>query len=164
MMSVQKRIVAAVFPPLPYATNPTPAATPVLGSNDHVGEAWIFPIEPEPENLATQQIRRDRAWHTATTFLSLPAEPLTAAHASQGEEALRGKWIKPYTPDISNNVEYVIAPQSRGSQLRAVSPDDDLLEWYLEQVQRHYVRFVRPGVLKVGFRYYFIQAMTTKRP
>ena len=150
-MSARKRIVAAVFPPLPDASNPTPAATPVLGSNDPAGEAWTFPIEPEPENLATQQIRWDRAWHTATTFLSLPAEPLTAAHANLNEEALRGRWIKPYTPEISNDVRYVIAPQSRRRQLRAISPDDDLLEWYLDQVQRHYLGFVRPGVLKVTF-------------
>lgn len=151
MMSARNRILAAVFPPLPYASNPTPAATPVLGSNDSAVEAWTFPIDPEPESLATQQIRWDRAWHTATAFLSLPAEALTAAHAGQGEEALRGKWIKPYTPEILNDLAYIISPQSRGCQLRSISPDDDLLEWYLEQVQRHYVRFVRPGVVKVRF-------------
>lgn len=153
-MSARKRIIAAVFPPLPYANNPTPAATPVLGSYDPAGEAWTFPIEPEPENLATQQIRWDRAWHTATTYLSLPPEPLTPAHADLGEKGLRGKWIKPYTPEISNDVTYVTAAQSRGHQQRPISLDDDLLEWYLDQVQRHYVGFVRPGVLKVSFLQY----------
>lgn len=151
-MSLQDQIFAAVFPPSADVVIPTPTATPVLGSSAF-GESFGGPSTSEvgSESAAAEQIQWDRAWHTATAFLSLPNEPITAAHANQDEAALKAQWTKPFTADTSYAVTYLLSEDSRGRQLRKWSTRDNLLQWYYEEVGgRHYLDYVLPGLVKVS--------------
>ena len=153
-MGTQNDIFAAVFPPSADVVFPTPTATPVLGSSAF-GESFGAPVVPDfgAESSAAEQIAWDRAWHTATAYLSLPNEHITAAPASQDEGALKSKWIKPFTNEVANAVSYLLSDDSRGRQLRKNSTKDNLLHWYYEEVgSRHYVDYVLPGLFNVSFK------------
>ena len=150
-MAAYERVFSAVFPPPSDVDHPTPTATPVVGSGGFE-DSFGSTAQPEstPVTGAAEQIKWDRAWHTATTYLSLPKEELTAVHAKQSEENLKGKWIKPYPTEVSKAVAYVVSHDSYGYQLRRRWKKDDLLQWYFEEVgTRHYLEYVRPGLVKV---------------
>ena len=150
-MTTYDPIFAAVFPPASDVDLPTPAATPVLGSSGF-GESFGNLSSPNtvPVTGAAEQIKWDRAWHTATTYLCLPDEPITAVHARHNEDKLKGKWIKRCSPDVSNAITYIVSDSSYGRQLRRGSKKDDLCQWYLKEVgTRHYLAYVMPGLLKV---------------
>ncbi|KAL8797863.1 MAG: hypothetical protein Q9195_000215 [Heterodermia aff. obscurata] len=149
-MAAYERIFAAVFPPSADAVVPTPAATPVLGSSG-LGQSFggfVVP-EPEPQNSAEEQIKWDRSWHTATSYLSLPDELITIAHAKQSQDALKARWLKPFRAETANAVSYIVSNESQGRKLRKGSMKDNLLQWYFEEVvSRHYVYYVLPTVTK----------------
>ncbi|KAI4159989.1 MAG: hypothetical protein LQ342_006117 [Letrouitia transgressa] len=137
----QSRIFAAVFAPSTVASIPTPAATPDLGSAE-------FEI-PGIESGAPEQIQWDRAWHTATTFLSLPKEPTPTILDEEGVELLNGKWYKQCNAETIRAIRYLVARDSPGYRLRRYQKQDDLLQWYFEEVgQRHFMTYVRPTVLE----------------
>ncbi|KAK4690549.1 anaphase-promoting complex subunit 2, partial [Lecanoromycetidae sp. Uapishka_2] len=127
-MAAFEKVFASVFPPPSDVDIPTPSATPVLGSSAF-GEA--FGLLPGNESSAAEQIKWDRAWHIATTYLTLPAEPI---RADQDKETLKGTWLKPVSHDIRKALEYVLSENSRGYQIRRASGKDDLLRWYFEEV------------------------------
>lgn len=145
-MAVYDRIFASVFPAPSDVDVPTPANTPALGSSGF-GEPFGFPdlSQPAVESGAAEQVKWDRAWHTATAFLILPNEPIPPA---QDEKTLRGKWIKACSSQTARAIEYVVSEGSAGRQLR--KDKDDLLRWYFEEVVLgHYVEHVLPGLSKV---------------
>lgn len=151
-MATDDLIFAAVFPPASDADLPTPAATPVLGSSgfgESFGDA-SSQSAAAPVTGAAEQIKWDRAWHTATTYLSLPDDTITVAHARQSEDTLRGKWIKTCSPDVVKAITYIVSDSSYGRQLRKNLRNQDLLIWYYKEVgTRHYLEYVMPGLLKV---------------
>lgn len=150
-MAAYNHIFSAVFPPPSDVAIPTPSTTPILGSSGF-GESFGPPLSPEvtPVIGATEQIKWDRAWHSATTYLSLPHEPITAADTSQMEEMPRGKWLKPYSREVSRAIEYIISEDSYGFKLRKQLRKDDLLQWYFEEMgARHYVECVKPSLTQV---------------
>lgn len=150
-MTAVDRIFTAVFPPPSEASLPTPKATPVLDTGTFEGtpEAHLD-IDWEPQDSATEQVQWERAWHTATTFLSLPKEELPSAHGKENKNRLHGKWWKSCTPEISAAIKYLVSPDSRGLLLRQNQKQHDLLHWYFEEVGlRHYIHFVRPPLLQV---------------
>lgn len=150
-MAAFDAIFAAVFPPASDVELPTPTATPVLGSSGF-GESFGNTLSQDttPVTGAAEQIKWDRAWHTATTYLSLPDDSITAAHARQSGDKLRGKWIKPFPPDVSVAISYVVSDSSYGCQLRKGLRKDDLFQWYFKEVgTRHYLAYVMPGLVKV---------------
>lgn len=150
-MADYERIFAAVFPPSADVVVPTPVATPVLGSTG-LGQSFGGFVAPasEPQSSAEEQIKWDRAWHTATSYLSLPNELITIAHAKQSEEALRARWLKPFTTEIASAVSYLVSINSPGNRLRRGSLKDNLLQWYYEEMlSRHYVDYVSPTIVKV---------------
>lgn len=154
-MTAYERIFASVFPPSADVVLPTPAATPVLGSTG-LGESFGGPVAPapEPEDSAEEQIRWDRAWHTATAYLSLPNEILTIAHAQQSEESIKAQWLKPFTAETASAVSYLVSNQSGGYKLRKGVIKDNLLQWYYEEVcSRHYIDYVRPTLTKVNLSF-----------
>ena len=151
-MTAYERVFTAVFPPPADVTIPTPAATPVLGSTASGESFGDLNTQPSrPQNSAEEQIRWDRAWHTATSFLSLPSEVITITEAKQSEEALKAKWFKPYTLEVANALSYLVSRDSPGVKLRQSLAKDNLLQWYYEEVGgRHYLNYVRPALIKVG--------------
>ncbi len=150
MTTLHDRIFASVFPPPSEVDVPTPTATPILGSSgfgEPFGSQHTNASQPGTETGAAEQIKWDRAWHTATTFLSLRDGPIDT---EQDEETLKGRWIKPVEPQIQKALAYLLSESSRGRQIRRDSNTDDLLRWYFEEVVlEHYVKHVLPGLVQV---------------
>ena len=147
-MTLHDRIFASVFPPPSEVAIPTPAATPVLGSSGF-GESFGSQNNSQTgiESSAAEQIKWDRAWHTATTYLSLPDEPIDADH---DDRTLRARWIKPVHTETHKALEYVLSDDSRGIQIRKANDSDDLLRWYFEEVVlKHYIEHALPGLIQV---------------
>ncbi|KAL8736788.1 MAG: hypothetical protein Q9166_000154 [cf. Caloplaca sp. 2 TL-2023] len=150
-MTAVDRIFTAVFPPPSESSIPTPAATPVLGSAGFEGSGEAqFAIDWETKDSAAEQVQWERAWHTATTFLSLPDENLPPINDRNDLNRLHGKWWKKCTPDIAAALKYVISSDSQGARLRKGQKQHDLLQWYFEEAGlRHFVQYVRPRVLQL---------------
>ena len=150
MTALQDRIFASVFPPPSEVEIPTPTATPVLGSSafgEPFGSQHTNASQSSTETGAAEQIKWDRAWHTATTFLSLRNEPI---YTEQDEETLKSRWIKPADPETQRALAYLLSESSRGRQIRRGSDTDNLLRWYFEEVVlEHYVKHVLPGLIQV---------------
>ena len=150
MTALQDRIFASVFPPPSDVEIPTPTATPILGSSafgEPFGSQHTNASQSGTETGAAEQIKWDRAWHTATTFLSLRDEPIDT---EQDEETLKSRWIKPADPETQRALAYLLSGSSRGRQIRRESDTDDLLRWYFEEVVlEHYVKHVLPGLIQV---------------
>lgn len=148
-MSAYDRVFSAVFPPARDSDLPTPALTAVRGSGGF-SDSSSFTTETTPEAEAEEQIKWDRAWHTATTYLSLPDIRITAANASLVLETSKETWLKSYTREVSKAVEYVVSEASCGHRLRRHLKKDDLINWYFEEIgTRHYVECVKPSLIKV---------------
>lgn len=150
MTALHDRIFTSVFPPPSEVDVPTPTATPILGSSgfgEPFGSQHTNASQPGTETGAAEQIKWDRAWHTATTFLSLRDEPI---NAEQDEETLKNKWIKAVEPETPRALAYLLSESSRGRQIRRGSNTDDLLRWYFEEVVlEHYVKHVLPSLIQV---------------
>ena len=145
-MNLRDKVFASVFPAPSEVDVPTPAATPILGSSAF-GEPFGSPnlSQSGHESDAAEQIKWDRAWHTATTYLALGNESI---RADQDEKTLRGKWIKAYAPQMQKAIQYIVSPESLGRQIR--KEKDDLLRWYFEEaVLGHYVEHALPGLKRV---------------
>lgn len=142
-MSAYDRVFAAVFPPATEFDTPTP----IIGSSSF-GESFGSPFLPET-SPGTEQIRWNRAWHTATAFLLLPNVHITVEQAREAEEILRRTWFQPFTPEVSHAVKYVVSEDSAGHLLRKQQRKDNLLLWYEEMGTRHYLEYVRPSLLTV---------------
>lgn len=150
MTVLHDQIFASVFPPPSEVDVPTPTATPILGSSgfgESFGSQHTIPSQPATETGAAEQIKWDRAWHTATIFLSLRDEPI---HAEQDEETLKGRWIKPAEPETQRALAYLLSESSHGRQIRRDTDTDDLLRWYFEEVVlEHYVKHVLPSLIQI---------------
>lgn len=169
----RKRVFDSVFAPAPLENiSPTPVATPVLGSNTAPGQSFGgfggggggATEEPVPE-----QVTWDRAWHTATSFLSLPIEGYKdvdeilgdvnvedthdAGQDGDGQEHDLLKWWARQSPpsqEVYDALFYVVSPSSRGQMLRAKSKGHDLKEWYMNEARRHFLACFAPVLFKVG--------------
>ncbi|KAL8675090.1 MAG: hypothetical protein Q9168_000461 [Polycauliona sp. 1 TL-2023] len=150
-MAAVDRIFAAVFPPLNEYSIPTPAATPVLASAGFAGSAEVEPtIDWDLKDTAAEQLQWERAWHTATTFLSLPNEQFPAINDRNDLNRLHGKWWKRCTPEIVAALKYVVSPDSPGLRQRKGQTQHDLLHWYFEEAGlRHFIQHVRPKILQL---------------
>ena len=150
MTALQDRIFASVFPPPSEADVPTPTATPILGSSgfgEPFGSQHTNVSQSGLETGAAEQIKWDRAWHTATTFLSLRDEPI---NTEQDKETLTSRWVKPADLETQKALAYLLSENSHGRQIRRGSDTDDLLRWYFEEVVlEHYVKHVSPGLVQV---------------
>ena len=150
-MSVHNRIFDAVFPPASDVDVPTPAATPVLGSSV-ISESFGSPqvSQTTPGSGALEQIKWDRCWHIATTFLSLADEPIKV---EQSEETLQRQWVKPYTTEVHKALEHVMPGMLGGLGLGGLPRKDDLLQWYLDEaILGHYTKHVIISSREVSIR------------
>lgn len=169
----RKRVFDSVFAPAPLENiSPTPVATPVLGSNTagqtfggfSGGGGGETTEEPVPE-----QVTWDRAWHTATSFLSLPVEDYKDVDEILGDanvgdtydpeqdgdgedHDLLKRWAResPPSQEVYDALFYVVSPSSRGWMLRSKSKAFDLKEWYMNETRRHFLACFAPVLFKVG--------------
>ena len=64
-------------------------------------------------------------------------------------ESLQKGWTKPCSAEVSSSMAYVVSELSEGRSLRARNREDNLIDWYTQEVGRHYVQYQLPQLLKV---------------
>ncbi|MCJ1474207.1 hypothetical protein MMC13_002865 [Lambiella insularis] len=149
-MASRKRVFNAVFPSYSQASAPTPTSTPQLGSAPFGGaSSFSLPDLSPARDVAAERIKWERCWHNATSFLSLPSLPIPIAAVLQNQNSLRGQWINSCPLEVSSSILYLVSEKSEGYRLRANNQHDDLLNWYLQEVGQHYVKFERPQLLTI---------------
>lgn len=131
-----RRVFTSVFSVATQASIPTPSVTPLLGSakpQESFESNWS---DVEVEDRVAEQIRWNRAWHVATTFLSLPNGPLSSL-----------SWIKPWTTESKSAFLYLL----QGSHQHPLHSNskDDIIDWYISNVTKHFNSCVIPQILQV---------------
>lgn len=149
--TARRRIFSAVFPVATDKTAPTPTATPLIGAGSFGGSFNSNVSDPaeDSEDSTAEKIKWERAWHTATTFLSLPNVPLTFRESQTRDEKLLRRWIKSCSKDVHSALAYLISEKSVGRRLREGRKEDDLMDWYLQEVARHYAQYQMPILTSV---------------
>ena len=155
-MNGYDRVFNSVFPPTADVVVPTPQATPVLGSSAF-GEPFSSPQLPHDsgvfteEGYAAEQVQWDRAWSTATSFLSIAGKPvITNPYGKIDRAQLDRTWFKPYGPEVASAFSHLLSEESRGWQLRRFSSRHDLLLWYTEEVCiKHFLHHVKPTLSEI---------------
>lgn len=158
MIAAQSRVFASVFPTSSTAnTVPTPVATPILGftseGQSFGGPQTQLPTEPaSPSDRAAEQVKWNRAWHIATSFLKLPEEQVPFDPANLDESQPKGRWTKRPDAGVSQAVSYLLSASSKDhASSVGHERDGDLVAWYTNEVRRHFLTFVRPTVTEVCF-------------
>ncbi|KAI9882483.1 MAG: hypothetical protein M1823_005772 [Watsoniomyces obsoletus] len=143
----RKRIFSAVFPQSIHASSqPTPEATPgtqftapgqAFGGHD---DAAPGSFDVPPTDPVAQQIRWERAWHAATSFLRVP-NALAPFPGIQDARTLEREWIE-YHPLSSPEgiTELLHLDITRVGQKDSLA-NHALVEWYMNEVRRHFVEF-----------------------
>ncbi|MCJ1248476.1 hypothetical protein MMC30_005694 [Trapelia coarctata] len=150
-MATRRAVLRAVFPSSTKATIPTPSATPLLGSAPFGGASFVF-SDPSPldgGDRASERIRWERAWHSATSFLSLRDAAIHPVNGEDDFESLQKRWIKTCSAEVSSSIAYVVSERSEGRQLRASNREDNLIDWYTQELGRHYIQYQLPQALKI---------------
>ena len=145
-------VFEAVFPSFTETSAPTPAATPQIGSGSF-GATFGTPVQGakgQADDAASESIRWDRAWHTATSFLTFPRAAVTREQALQRARWDESKWTKDALPDVRDAITYLVSEESPGYRLRANRENDSLFHWYLQEVSKHYVDYQLPRLLDVS--------------
>lgn len=113
-------VFASVFPPANFTT-PTPEATPNIGVLASPGKSFGgFNVST---SVIDDAVRFNRAWSTATRFLSLPVSGTSRQHDSQISPDVREAFIRLCDP-----------PTSR----------QELAAWYSNEISVHFRHFVLP--------------------
>ena len=168
----RKRIFNSVFAPAPLENiTPTPVATPVLGSSAP-GQAFGVVSSgggsDVVEDPVPEQVIWDQAWHTATSFLSLPVEGFkniddilvdddpyrSGKEETEQKHELLNRWAResPPSQEVYDALSYVVSSSSRGQALRAKSKGHDLKEWYMNETRRHFLACFAPILFEVCYR------------
>ena len=151
-----RHIFSAVFPTSAYtSTQPTPLATPETqfvsvgqsfggGQDGRPSEHYKASSDP-----VTQQIYWDRAWHSATSLLSLPKEHISFHEPSQ-IGGLHERWNKArLSPASSGAIRHVLRPRNDRTPHNEDIYDASLVDWYGNEVRRHFLAFVGPDLCGV---------------
>lgn len=159
-MAGRKRVFDSVFP----ATRlkdlaPTPAATPILGS----AEFGQTPRDPaisspphgplETSDAYPEQVIWDRAWHSATSFLTLPTQDFVVQRQQQDLDAFAAHYAKP-SKNVVQSIRYVTSRQMEEPARGQKSERESIVEWYSDHVRMHFLTHSKPSLLRVSPRYY----------
>jgi anaphase-promoting complex subunit 2 len=150
----QSRILASVFPSSTVTSiQPTPVATPV-SSFTAPNQPFGGPQTPTSSNVwsqtsADQQIEWNRAWHVATQFLQLPDEQIGPSLGIDfSQTKAKQLWMPECPLGVFEDLKVLRSPASSDG-LDGLDTES-ILEWYKDEVRRHFISFVRPGLLLVG--------------
>ncbi|QSS57056.1 anaphase-promoting complex subunit [Histoplasma capsulatum var. duboisii H88] len=156
----RKRVFDSVFLSAPLSSiSPTPISSPVQSLTRAGGTFSSDRNQRELENVP-EQVTWDRAWHAATTFLSIPDEGFRNNggddddDGTRDEDTLLKRWAKgPPSQLVSESLFYVGADSSPGKALRQGSKEDDVKEWYLNEMRRHFL---------TNFRTFLVAGLKTR--
>jgi anaphase-promoting complex subunit 2 len=154
----RKRVFNSVFAPVILTENaPTPLATPALASSAQ-GQAFgsvklsgtasnIASTEEEPE---PEGIIWSRAWHAATEFLVLPDRTYDTLSSFVENATSLSLQPKQITSEIERSLSYLLSPSSHSGNLHQGIKEYDLVEWYCNELRRHFVTNLRAVLGAVG--------------
>lgn len=148
--AARRRVFQSVFPPFSQSTVPTPSATPQLGSSQFGGFSSFSDFEGplDDEDNVAEKIKWERAWHSATAFLTLPPVSVSVENDFEAESRIRQS-RKKFPPELSWSLAYLVSEQSPGRLRRSDNREDNLFDWYAQEVERNYIRYQLPQLLQV---------------
>lgn len=122
----RRRVFASVFPPTSLDAFRAPATT-----------------EPAPD-----QPTWDASWRAATTFLAIPDNGFFLATQLSEDELLRLS-NRHQTPskEVTGAMEYLIA---QGRDGLAAKGRRSIIDWYGNEIRRHFLENFREGLFMVG--------------
>lgn len=156
IMARQKSVFNSVFPSSRLRDiAPTPAATPVLdqgGFGQSFEESTVPsgpPLSPDGSDAYPEQIIWDRAWHSATSFLILPATELVtqnqapdlAAFAAHYDEAPR---------HTTESIRYLTSKKRADSARERKTERESIILWYTDHVRGHFLAYPKPALCRVS--------------
>jgi anaphase-promoting complex subunit 2 len=151
-MAGRRRVFDSVFP---SSRLKDLAPTPVLAQTGFVqsfGGPAMSPISSspnEPLNAYPEQVIWDRAWHSATSFLSLPGRNLVEQRRQQDLESLAAHYNKP-SKDAAASIRYVISHQRAEGARDRQTGHENIIEWYTDHVRGHFLAYSKPFLLRVS--------------
>lgn len=144
----RKRIFSAVFPQSIHASSqPTPQATPAtqftvpgqpFGGHYDAATASFDVATSDP---VAQQIRWERAWHAATSFLRVP-NALGPVPGNQDVTTLEKEWIRHHPLSSPEAITELLHLDIVRPGPKEYATKHALVEWYMNEVRRHFVAFV----------------------
>lgn len=141
---------------------PTPVATPALaytapgqpfGSVKNPGDASRVPVTGNENSVRFEEstpevVIWDRAWHVATTFLSLPNRGFEILATADDVTTLLQSHVA-VSQETSDALSYLLSSSSRERSIQHHSQELDLIEWYGYEMRRHFLTNFRSGFVKV---------------
>jgi anaphase-promoting complex subunit 2 len=148
----RKRVFDSVFPSSRLKDlAPTPASTPVLGQREFEQSfggpsiSPIFPSSNEASDAYPEQIVWDRAWHSATSFLTLPGRDFVLRRQQRDLDAFATYYNKP-SKSVVESIRYVVS----AGQAERGRECESLVEWYRDHVRGHFLAYSRNSLLQVS--------------
>jgi anaphase-promoting complex subunit 2 len=157
-MAGRKRVFDSVFPSSRLKDlAPTPSATPVLGQTEFsqsFGGPLSSPYSQSPiEALDAypEQIVWDRAWHSATSFLTLPGRDFVGQTLQRDLDAFTAHYNKP-SKGVTESIHYVASNQCADRAQEPNRKHESIVEWYTDHVRGHFLAYSKPSLLRVSTR------------
>ena len=153
----RKRVFDSVFPTSKLEDlAPTPAATPIFSASEpgqpfggHFDKARDVSEASAAAESIPEQVVWDRHWHTATSFLTFPDKALIADEDVKDLKNFRTRLSKP-KQDVSEALAYLASQRSKDSRDLSPGPEHNLNAWYVNEVRRHFLGFIRPALMQVS--------------
>jgi anaphase-promoting complex subunit 2 len=154
----RKRVFDSVFPSSRLKDlAPTPSATPVLGQTEF-GQSFGGPLSSpfsqssiEASEGYPEQIVWDRAWHSATSFLTLPGRDFVGQTLQRDLDAFTAHYNKP-PKDVTESIRYVASKQYADRAQEQNRKHESIVEWYTDHVRGHFLAYSKPSLLRVSTR------------
>ncbi|KAI5306860.1 hypothetical protein KEM56_006720 [Ascosphaera pollenicola] len=102
----------------------------------------------KPPDTETATEGWDRAWHTATAFLTFPDKELRLKE-DQGEPSkVSRRWLKrPPSQAVLDSIKYIRSNSPHGRRLATLADGNDLQLWFFNEVRRHFLVNFRPPLV-----------------
>jgi anaphase-promoting complex subunit 2 len=157
----RRRILSTVFPVSVYASSqPTPRATPQATPETrfpqpgqpfggyHHGDPAGF-TEPSSDPVV-RQINWERAWHSATSFLRIPAKFDLSPRPGAANQ-LHREWLRCHPSESPSAIPNLLRPEFSPTAREDECFDTTLVTWYGSEVRRHFLAQILPQVRQVMF-------------
>lgn len=160
----RKRVFESVFASTSLGnTIPTPLATPNIGfaaPGQSFGLATAAAVPQISQSLTDEtwpeQVNWDRAWHVATAFLSFSDIGFAALSLLDDvdDNHLQDLWgLSSPSQEAYDALNFLLGPNSPDSDLHSSLKEYDLVEWYCNEMRRHFLANFRTDILKVCWFY-----------
>ncbi|KAN0078936.1 hypothetical protein V8E54_005449 [Elaphomyces granulatus] len=156
----RKRVFESVFASTSLGnTVPTPLATPKIGfaaPGQSFGLATAAAVPQTSQSLTDEtwpeQVNWDRAWHVATAFLSFSDIGFAALSLLDDvdDNHLQDLWgLSSPSQEAYDALNFLLAPNSPDRDLHSSLKEYDLVEWYCNEMRRHFLANFRTDILKI---------------